>query len=243
VLGDGFVGAYLHGSFAVGDFDEHSDVDFLVAASGELSDAQVAELQSMHRRIYDTAGVEWAKHLEGSYVPLKVLRRCVPPGRRLAYIDNGSRVIERSDHDDTLVVRWTVRERGITLSGPDPKELIDPVPPDELRREIRETMRVWGDSIRSGPAYLKTRWGQPYTVLSYCRMLHSLETAMVRSKRAGAEWAVRSLDPQWSELIERAWSERPDPWRKAHEAADAKEVAETMAFVRYAIDSIPRHGA
>src|SRR5205823_11361190 len=28
VLGGSFVGAYLQGSFAVGDYDEHSDVDF-----------------------------------------------------------------------------------------------------------------------------------------------------------------------------------------------------------------------
>lgn len=30
ILGSSFVGAYLQGSFAVGDFDRHSDVDFIV---------------------------------------------------------------------------------------------------------------------------------------------------------------------------------------------------------------------
>lgn len=30
-LGDHFIGAYLQGSFAIGDADEDSDVDFLVA--------------------------------------------------------------------------------------------------------------------------------------------------------------------------------------------------------------------
>lgn len=30
ILGDGFVGAYLQGAFAVGDADLHSDCDFLV---------------------------------------------------------------------------------------------------------------------------------------------------------------------------------------------------------------------
>src|SRR5262249_11033450 len=129
-LADSFVGAYLQGSFAVGDADEHSDVDFLIATAGELPDAQVGELESMHQRIHDTAGTAWARHLEGSYVPLRVLRRHVPPGARLPYLDNGSRVIEQSDHDDTLVVRWVLREHGIVLSGPDPKALVDPVPAD-----------------------------------------------------------------------------------------------------------------
>jgi predicted nucleotidyltransferase len=30
ILGENFCGAYLQGSFAVGDADEHSDVDFIV---------------------------------------------------------------------------------------------------------------------------------------------------------------------------------------------------------------------
>jgi predicted nucleotidyltransferase len=38
VLGTGFVGAYLQGSFAVGDFDRHSDVDFIIVIAEELLD-------------------------------------------------------------------------------------------------------------------------------------------------------------------------------------------------------------
>jgi hypothetical protein len=241
-LTESFVGVYLQGSFAVGDADEHSDVDFLIATARELSDAQVQALESMHQRIYDTAAAEWARHLEGSYVPLHVLRRHVPPGVLLPYLDNGSRVIERSDHDDTLVVRWVVREHGVVLSGPDPKALVDPVPPDELRRELRRKIEGWGTAILCGPAYVKTRWGQPYVVLSFCRMLQTLETGRVESKRAGALWALRSLERQWSGLIEGAWNERPDPWVKVHQAAHEQDVESTIAFVRYAIDLSRRHG-
>ena len=241
-LAESFVGAYLQGSFAVGDADEHSDVDFLIATTQELSDAEVGELELMHQRIYDTAGTEWARHLEGSYVPLHVLRRHVPPSVRLPYLDNGSRVIERSDHDDTLVVRLVLREHGIVLSGPDPKALVDPVSTDELRGEIRRKIAGWGTEILCGPAYVKTRWGQPYVVLSFCRMLQTLETGRVESKRAGALWARRSLERQWSGLIEGAWKERPDPWVKVHQAAHEQDVESTIAFARYAIDLSRRHG-
>ena len=41
VLDTNFVGAYLQGSFAVGDFDLHSDVDFIVVTEEELSHEQV----------------------------------------------------------------------------------------------------------------------------------------------------------------------------------------------------------
>jgi hypothetical protein len=51
-LGKGFVAACLQGSFAVGDFDRHSDVDFIVVIEDELSGAQVHALQAVHERIY-----------------------------------------------------------------------------------------------------------------------------------------------------------------------------------------------
>jgi hypothetical protein len=40
ILGDTFTGFSLQGSFALGDFDEHSDCDFIVVIKDELSSAQ-----------------------------------------------------------------------------------------------------------------------------------------------------------------------------------------------------------
>jgi hypothetical protein len=40
VLGEDLVAACLQGSFAVGDFDEHSDVDWVVAIRKPLGDAR-----------------------------------------------------------------------------------------------------------------------------------------------------------------------------------------------------------
>lgn len=114
-LGDSFLGAYLQGSFAVGDFDSDSDVDFIVAIQDELSDTQVAALQAVHARVYDLDS-EWAKHLEGSYFPAIVLRRSGQPTTLLWYLDHGSRSLVRSDHCNTTVVRWGQQ----ILDGPEP---------------------------------------------------------------------------------------------------------------------------
>ena len=40
-LGSNLTGVYLQGSFAVGDFDVHSDVDFAVVVAHELLAAEV----------------------------------------------------------------------------------------------------------------------------------------------------------------------------------------------------------
>jgi Nucleotidyltransferase domain len=72
VLADTLVGAYLQGSFAVGGFDEHSDVDFIVVVGEVLSAAQVRALQAMHERVYCLESA-WEQHLGGSYFPKDVL--------------------------------------------------------------------------------------------------------------------------------------------------------------------------
>src|SRR5688572_442134 len=73
VLGEDFVGAYLQGSFAAGDSDEHSDVDFIIVTTTDLAEAQLNELQALHARIYEL-DTSWAQHLDGSYFPRQVLR-------------------------------------------------------------------------------------------------------------------------------------------------------------------------
>ncbi len=230
-----FVGAYLQGSFAVGDFDEHSDVDFIVAVERPLTAGQVARLQAMHGRIYDR-DIPWAQHLEGSYFPRAILRRASPDHPPLWYLDHGARSLVRSDHCDTLVVRWTMREYGLTLAGPPPETLIDPIPVTALRREILATINDWGQEILAQPEGYNNRFYQGFIVLNYCRMLRDLVRGDLGSKRAGAEWAKAHLDPAWSGLIDRAWAGRPDPARSVREPADPADFKAMLAFLQYAMD-------
>jgi hypothetical protein len=230
-LGDAFVGLYLQGSFAVGDFDSHSDVDFIVVVRDELSDAHITALQAVHDRIYGLPSA-WAQHLEGSYFPAAILRSADQCGMPLWFLDHGSRSLVKSNHCNTLVVRSVVREMGITLAGPAPKTLIDPISVDALRREMRETIRNWGQEILEDPDVFRNRFYQGFIVLNYCRMLHDLIEGRPGSKRAGAEWAKTTLDPGWSGLIDRAWNGRPNPAVSVHEPADAADFDSTLQLVR-----------
>jgi predicted nucleotidyltransferase len=107
VLGDNFVGAYLQGSFAVGDADEHSDVDFLVVTRRALSETEQEGLGRLHERLF-ALETPWAQHLEGSYVPAKQLRRIDPARAPWFYFDNGAREPIWDGHDNSAVVRWSL---------------------------------------------------------------------------------------------------------------------------------------
>ena len=240
VLGDQLIGTYLQGSFAVGDFDQDSDVDFVVAIKDDPAPDQVDELQVVHDQVYQLES-EWAKHLEGSYFPRDTLRDASLRGARLWYLDHGARSLVRSDHCNTVLVRWVVREKGLALSGPPPATLVDPIPEALLRAEIFDTLTGWGQQILDNPGPFRNRFYQGFIVLSYCRMLHDLHTGTPGSKRAGAEWSKSVLDPSWSGLIDRAWDTRPDPARKVREPADPKDFEDTLRFVAHVMNESRRY--
>ena len=233
-LGETFVGAYLQGSFAVGDFDRHSDVDFVVVTARDLTDDQVRALQEVHPRIFSLPS-EWAQHLEGSYFPAGTLRDRDLVGQPVWYLDHGRQSLVRSNHCNTLVVRSVLREHGVTLAGESPGTLVKPVPADALRTEILATIRDWGHQILEDPEQYRNRFYQGFIILNYCRMMHDLVNGRPGSKVAGAEWAKTTLDPAWSALIDRAWASRPNPAVAVREPADPTDFESTLQFVKYVI--------
>ena len=241
-LDDVFVGAYLQGSFAVGDFDRYSDVDFIIAVRDELSTDRVIPLQAIHQRVYGLHS-EWARHLEGSYFPAATLRDYRQRAKPLWYLDHGSRSLVRSDHCNTLVVRWIIREHAIRLAGPNPATLVDPIPIDALRQEIAETIRSWGEQILDQPQRYRNRFYQGFIVLNYCRMLHDLVVGHPGSKRAGAAWAKTTLDSAWFALIDRAWGGRPNPAVAVREPPDAADFESTLQFVSYIMRESHRYAS
>lgn len=235
ILDEDFVGLYMQGSLAVGDFDEHSDADFVVVTQDELRGEQVSRLQEMHARIFD-CGKEWAKHLEGSYFPKAVFGDLPRAGEELWYLDNGHRQMERSSHCNTVVVRQIVRELGVTLAGSDPKLLVDPIPSEILRREIYDDMKNWGNDILSSPDRYRNRFYQGFIVLNLSRMLHDYRTGSINSKRKGAEWAKETFDASWTDLIDRAWGGRPNPASAVREPADHDDFKRTLDYVRLILE-------
>src|SRR4249919_3113407 len=85
ILGEGLVAVYLQGSFALGDADEHSDVDWIAVTEADPTAEELAALQSMHQRLYRRT-TPWAQHLEGSYLARALIRR-IDPERRPVWID------------------------------------------------------------------------------------------------------------------------------------------------------------
>jgi hypothetical protein len=240
VMGTSFVGLYLQGSFAVGDADEHSDVDWVAVVESEPNELQVNALQHMHASVF---GLEssWAQYLEGSYFPRDVLRDSSMAGGDLWYLDNGASVLVRSSHCNTVLVRWIVREMGVPVAGPPPASLVDPVSVGLLREYIASDILDWGQKILDSPSEFANEFYQKFIALNYARMLHDLYRGRPGSKHAGAEWAKTHLDPAWIDLLDSTWEGRTHPEVKIRQPADPVEFDKTLSFVRYVMDECRRY--
>lgn len=238
ILANTFMGAYLGGSFAHGGWDAHSDVDFDVVISSDLTSIELAKLTTLHTRLYEW-GSYWAQHLEGAYFSKDILVNVDDTNQPIWYLDNGSLNFERSVHDNTLVNRWVLREHGVILAGPEPRTWIPMIPEEKLKAEVRQTMVDWGDEIIHGLYSIDNRWAQTFAVLSYCRMMHTLVTGRVNSKPSGADWAKQTLDHAWIDLIDDALSAMPDQYVKVATPSDPEKVRLTMNFIAYSLEWHP----
>ncbi len=237
ILGDNCLGFYLGGSFAHGGWDAFSDVDFDVVINHDLTPGELLDLKVLHARIF-IKDVYYARHLEGAYFPADILGDLSCTDEPLWYLDNGSLDFQRSTHDNTLVNRWVLREKGIILFGPDPSIWIPPIPEKLLKDEVQETMQNWSEEIFNGHYALDNSFAQTFAVLSYCRMLHTLSTGKIHSKRKGADWAKCNLEVSWVGLIEDALSVRINQYDYCWVPSEPDIVRQTMSFIQYALSLI-----
>jgi predicted nucleotidyltransferase len=243
-LGDLIIAFYLQGSLAIGDFDLASDIDFIVVTKRELRLEEASIVQAVHVDTFQQDN-RWVKRLEYSFFPVELLRLPSSPftfedqsdsaSRELWYFDNGSQQIERSDHDNSLIVRWTLREKGVVLFGPEPTALIGLVSSNDLRTEIKRTLVTWGVAVVQDPEPYRNRFYQSFLVLNYCRGLLDLSEGRIHSKLSGVNWALDNLDAEWAPLIQFCWEERQDSEISVTQPADSQVFEQTIAFVAYSI--------
>jgi hypothetical protein len=247
ILGGQFVGMYLYGSLAYGGFDVDSDVDFIVVTQDELSGAHFSALQEMHIRIA-TIDSWCATQLEGSYVPQHALRTFDPLRVLYHHIDRGQNEqlhrmeikdekISRAWWGGWVILRAVLLESGVTLAGPAPHTLIDPVPREELQQANLADLHGWFEPMLADTAQLECFGYQPYAVLTMCRVLYTHEYGAIVSKQAAALWAQERLGEPWKSLIDRAWNGRHHPEVKA----SPEEITRTQDFIRYVLEHSQRY--
>ncbi len=206
ILSSKFIGLYLFGSLATGDFDyESSDIDLVVAISTDLSQEEFEELKIMHTDIM-LNNSKWNDRIEIGYISVRNLKKpelhC-----KIALISPGEPFHFKGADNDWIINRYVLREKGLMIFGPPPKTLIDPISKEVLKNAIKELMKEWRDWIKQTEIVSPPNY-QAYMIMTMCRALYTFKTSDFVSKKQAALWAKKEL-PEWFLLIDKAliWRE------------------------------------
>jgi hypothetical protein len=239
LFGVEFVGMYLYGSLALGDFDSaNSDIDFVVVADAEYDSGVIEALRDMHAA-FEGSGSPKAGRIEAVYTDREGLRRFPASDNAYPQVEADRGFFVEPLEMGWIFQCWTLRERGVVLAGPHPSTTIPPLDPDALRRAAAPVALMWQRAAREDPTWipwLRDRPSMSFVVLTLCRLLYTLDTAQVASKPAAARWAQHHIDIMWSKLIDRATAGKYTPG-----TIEGWEEQQTLALIDYTVRCFREH--
>ncbi len=235
IFGQKLVGLYLYGSLVTGDFDQQSsDIDLLAVTATDINQQEFEILKRIHDDLV-LPYPAWADRIEVAYLSGEALQTFRSQNSRMAIISPGESFHAKDAGKDWLMNWYLVREKGITLFGPSPKELIPPISKAEFIQAVQEFYAGgWRDWI-SQTKMRRARKFQAYAILTLCRALYVHTKGEQVSKKQAALWAAKQF-PQWASPINNALVWRAQ-WRD--ESVDHKAtLPETLTLIDFLIGQI-----
>lgn len=213
ILGSQFVGMYLYGSLAVGDFSRFkSDIDFLIITEEAISPLHFELLAQMHRQFFERGHNQknkWAAELEGSYMSRVEVRRYDPQKATHPHIRRARADLQWEHHiEDWVMLRFVLRNQGLVVAGPALEDLIDPISASDMRVATLALLQNWWAPKVVDKTPLASPFYRCYLTLTLCRMLYTTSTGRIASKPVAAQWVEQRFGGQWHSVINKAlqWS-------------------------------------
>lgn len=227
-LGKRLIGLYLYGSLVWGDFNEAvSDIDLLAATAFDLTGQDAARVRQMHDA-FARRHPRWDGRIEVQYFSRLGLKTFRDQPRSMGNISPGEPFHLIQAGREWLLNWYFVLTYGVTLYGPPPDTLIDPISKDEFIQGVRDHAASWREHITATEHDAPY---QSYAILTLCRALYTHRHGEQVSKDQAARWAAEQF-PEWATLIQNALIWRSDP---PHNQATYPE---TARFVHFMIDQI-----
>lgn len=204
VLGRDVVGAWLAGSAVAGGLRPSSDLDVFVVTQRPTTDAERRRLVDGLLALSGSRAVAGpSRSIELTIAVSSEVRPWrYPPSMDLQYgdwwraeLEAGTRWPWTSPSPDLAVLITSVLDASLPLMGPPAQEVLDPVPPADLARAMRDGVP---DLLRELESDTRN------VLLTLARIWFTLETGAIAPKAEAATWAIARLaDPQ-RRVLERA---------------------------------------
>lgn len=202
-LRQAIAGIYLYGSAVMGELRPASDLDLLVVTQRGTSESERALLVRRMTLISSRlARPDSWRPLELTVVVGSDVRPWrYPPRMDFQYgewlrdeLDAG-KMPSSSINPDLAVLVAMVLLADRPLTGPPPRDVLDPVPSADLVRAMRAGMPDLLGDLESDTTNV---------LLTLARIWYTIATGELRSKDSAAEWVIQRLPPEHRAAISRA---------------------------------------
>lgn len=202
VLGDGMVGAYLHGSAALGGLRPHSDLDLFVVAARRLPGRERRALVDGLLELSRHPARDGLRPVELTVVVQSAVRPWRhPPEREFQYgewlrgeYERGLVPAPEPDPDLAPLITMVLLANR-PLAGPPPADVLDPVPRGDLVRTMTGGVPALLADLESDTRNV---------VLTLARVWSTVATGRIMPKDAAAEWALPRLPVEHRPVLARA---------------------------------------
>lgn len=232
ILKDNLIGVYLHGSAAMGCFNEKtSDIDMLIVIDKDMSDAEKRQYMDMVVGLNIFAP---EKGIELSIVKKSVCKPFVYPTpfelhfsiAHLEWYKNTPQdyILKMNGTDKDLAAHiMIIYHRGLCLYGEEIRSIFEDVGREAYFDSIWNDVKQAEEDIMDAPVYV---------TLNLCRVLAYKQEDLILSKQEGGEWGLKNVPEKYSRLIQKALDEYGSVSGMNFEEKEAKE------YVKYMIDNI-----
>lgn len=200
ILADNLVGVYLHGSLAMGCYNQNSDIDFIVVIKNPLSFEISRDLIAV---LLSQKNVP-KKGLEMSVVIKKYTQSFVYPtpfelhyskAHQQGYLKDSSYICGKTVDKDLAAHFTIINHDGVCLYGESIEDVFSPVPKEFYIDSIINDIKDIRKNIFHNPTYY---------ILNSCRIFHYLKENKISSKLKGGLWARNALPSQFTNCINNA---------------------------------------
>ncbi|MEY8350701.1 aminoglycoside adenylyltransferase domain-containing protein [Bacillus cereus] len=192
------VGAYVYGSIALGAFHlDTSDVDFVTVTREPVSEVQKLQISELHKNL--SKGI-LGKRMDGMYIPLADLGKSNKEMTQYVYCADGKINVGHWDVND--VTWWTLKNRGIAVTGEEASELPFEVPWSRVVETMKYNVeQYWSEKASKPYLFLIEEWVES-AVVTMGRILYTLEHETIVSKDEGLQYMMESSSGKWIPLLQ-----------------------------------------
>jgi hypothetical protein len=155
-----------------------------------------------------------------------MFKNILPPKKPRPYYGSGIFYDEALYGNEWIINNYLLYKYGISLIGPDFKELVKPIDIIEVQKAcIRDLFQEWEPKI-TDLEWLDNSHYQSYFVMNLCRILYTVIGGTTGTKKIAAEWVKNKFGLPWSNLIETAES-----WKYGKKMSLRNEAVDFIKFV------------